>query len=97
MTNGEIYNTLPDDEKNKFRAAYNSHPLFNYIDWKAFYNSDDGNALNFVKYRNKYITKQGDIVYILDNITSDNQEDYQLAYNCTEDAFYKIPAPERMI
>ncbi len=93
MTNGEVFQSLTTEEKLLFRKYYNSHPLFGFIDWKAFYESEDGNAMNFVSYQNKYKNIYGQTVYVLEDLISENNEDYQLIYICEEDAFYKVPAP----
>ena len=92
MTNGEAYQKLTTDEKIKFRKMYNEHPLFGFIDWKAFYNSEDGNAMNFVNCQNIIHNKYGQTVYVLEDAVSETGEDYKLVYVCEEDAFYKISA-----
>ncbi len=92
MTNGAVYQKLPTDEKLLFRKLYNSHPLFGFIDWKAFYESENGNAMDFVLYQDKFQNKYGQTIYVLADVSSETNEDYKLVYICEEDAFYKIPA-----
>lgn len=91
LTNGEAYEALPDEEKDKFREIYNNHPLTDYIDWKAYYASSNGNALDFVKCIDKYKDADGNQVYVLKEITEDDL-DYKLIFNCGNNTFDKIPA-----
>ena len=92
MTNGAVYQKLATEEKVYFRRLYNDHPLFGFIDWKAFYESENGNAMDFVSYQEKFQNKYGQTVYVLEDLISENNEDYKLIYICEEDAFYKVPA-----
>lgn len=89
-TNGEAYKNLSDEEKNDFRKMYMEHPLASYIDWEAYYNSTDGNALNFVICINKYEDEEGRLVFTLENLIIDDL-DYKLIFVCEEETFYKVP------
>lgn len=89
-TNGEVYQDLSDEEKNNFRKTYSNHPLAKYIDWEAYYNSSDGNALHFVKCIRKYEDEEERLVFVLEKVVEDDL-DYNLIYVCEENAFYKVP------
>lgn len=91
QTNGMGYKSLSLEEKKKFREMYNNHPLVNYIDWEAYYNSYDGNALNFVECIGKYKDEEGRQVFVLGYIT-ENDLDYKLLFVCEKNEFYKVPA-----
>lgn len=90
QTNGMSYSALTPEEKEKFRETYNNHPLVNFIDWQAYYNSSDGNALHFVRCIDKYTDEEGRRVFVLDKINEDDL-DYKLIFVCEENSFYKIP------
>lgn len=91
QTNGEAYQALPDEEKNNFREIYGNHPLADYIDWQAYYASNNGNALDFVRCIDKYKDKDGKQVYVLEDITEDDL-DYKLIFVCEDNTFCKVPA-----
>lgn len=89
-TNSDFYEGLSEKDKQNFLDTYSNHPLHDYIDWKAFYESGDGNEMNFVKALGKELNENGDTVYVLDRIT-ENDEDYELVFDTTESEIQKRP------
>lgn len=89
-TNGEAFSALSPTEKEDFYKTYKNHPLGDYIDWKAYYESNDGNALNFVVALNEYYDEDGKRVFVLKELIEDDC-DYLLIYVCEDNTFYKIP------
>jgi hypothetical protein len=90
VTNGIAYQQLSAEEQSRFRKTYSNHPLFDYIDWEAYYNSTNGNAMDFVNHLGKYKDENGNDVYILERFTEED-EDYRLIFVCGENTFYKVP------
>lgn len=101
-TNGEFFKSLSTEEKVKFREQYGKHPLRDFIDWQEFYNSQDGNELDFVKCIEKTtmvidnvfdeeIQEEKEVIILLEFMEDDTE--YQLVYVIDENAFYKIPKP----
>lgn len=90
MTNGELFKQLSERDKAKFRKLYSKHPLSEYIDWDAFYDSDNGNALDFVMCLEKTTNDEGNTILVLKEIQEDG-EDYKLAFNCFTGELYKEP------
>ncbi len=90
MTNAEHFATLSPEQKAEYRKVYESHPLYNYIDWDAFFDSDNGYTLDFVRCESSYENDDGNLVLVLDTIT-ENDEDYKLEYICGENMFQKNP------
>lgn len=91
MTNSKVYEGLPEDKKLDFLKSYAEHPLVDYIDWKAFYASEDGNEMNFVKALRTYTDEDGNKVYVLEE-TVMFDEDYELIFISGKNEFQKIPA-----
>lgn len=89
-TNSNAYSGLSEKDKQHFLDTYSNHPLHDYIDWKAFYESENGNEMDFVKAIGKEKNENGDTVYILD-IVIENDEDYELLFDTTENEFQKRP------
>lgn len=90
MTNGKTYQGLTQEQQKDFRKTYQNHLLVDYIDWKAFYDSENGNAMDFVQYLDKYTDEKGQTVYVLDKLV-ENDMDYKLIFVCEENTFYKVP------
>lgn len=90
-TNGQFFCDLKPSEQEDFRRKYGSHPLVDYIDWDAFYASDDGDEMNFVNCIRKGEDEEGNTVFVLCYIISQD-EDYELIFVCGKNEFYKIPA-----
>lgn len=89
-TNGEAFTALSAKEKEFFYKTYKTHPLSDYIDWKAYYVSKNGNALDFVVCLDEYTDEEGKRVFVLKEIVEDDC-DYLLIYVCEDNMFYKIP------
>lgn len=89
-TNGKNYNELSPEEKEVFVDMYKNHPLNNYIDWESYYNSENGNALDFVKCIDKYKDEEEKEVFVLEKTVID-EHDYLLIFVCEENSFYKVP------
>lgn len=86
MTNREAYNRLSPAEKIKYNETYSKHPLAPYIDWQAFYDSDDGNAMHFVKYI-CIVTIDDERIYLLQR-----NEDVCYCYNSTTGCYVELPS-----
>lgn len=89
-TNGKTFDTLTSEEKIEFKETYKNHPLFDFIDWEAFYHSKNGNAFDFVDCITKAKDEDGNEMLVLKKLT-DNNEDYLLVYMLKDGNFYKIP------
>lgn len=89
-TNGQNYNLLSSEEKEEFRNMYKNHPLFDYIDWDGYYNSEGGFSLDFVKFIDKYKNEDEKEVFVLEKMVID-EHDYLLIFVCGENNFYKVP------
>lgn len=90
ITNGEAFQQLNEAQKEAFRETYRNHPLADYIDWDAFYESGNGNALDFVKHIEKTVDENGGVVFFLKRI-QENDMDYKLMFVCSENIFVKEP------
>ena len=90
MTNSDIYESLSEADKKSFTETYSQHPLADYIDWKAFYESDDGDEMHFLKYERTEKNENGSLVYVLKEI-DDNGEDYEIIYDTDEQEVQKRP------
>lgn len=49
MTNREYLNTLTAEERASVEETYRNHVLYDYIAWDLFWNSENGNEMEFVK------------------------------------------------
>lgn len=90
MTNSDIYESLSEANKKSFTETYSQHPLADYIDWKAFYESDDGDEMHFLKYERTEKNENGGLVYVLKEI-DDNGEDYEIIFDTDEQEVQKRP------
>lgn len=91
MTNREAYNNLSENEKTKYNRIYSRHPLAPYIDWQAFYDSEDGNTMHFVDcIEIREINDEK--IYLLQK-----NEDMYYAYNSTTNEFVNIPVEEKEV
>lgn len=91
MTNGEAYKTLNDREREEFRKVYGDHPLADYIDWDSYYESENGNAMDFVNCLDSYVDEDGNTILVLEEVVEDDM-DYYLIFDCDEGSFMKVPA-----
>ena len=91
ITNSKFYEGLPGDKKLDFLKSYAEHPLVDYIDWEAFYRSEDGNEMNFVKALRTRTDEDGNKVYVLKEIVMFD-EDYELIFISGKNEFMRIPA-----
>ncbi len=90
MTNSDVYESLSEADKKSFTETYSQHPLADYIDWKAFYESDDGDEMHFLKYERTEKNENGGLVYVLKEI-DDNGEDYEIIFDTDEQEVQKRP------
>lgn len=91
MTNEMAFSNLTAEGQQEFRKVYNRHPLSDYIDWQAYFASENGNALDFVKCIDKFKDADGNQIYVLEEVVEDDL-DYKLVFNCGDNIFGKIPA-----
>ena len=89
-TNGKAFANLSPEEQKQFSETYANHPLKDFIDWRAYYDSLDGNALNFVVCLSEYHDEEGKRVFVLKEFVEEDC-DYLLIYVCEDNMFYKIP------
>ena len=89
-TNSDVFQNLSEADKEKFLNTYSNHPLADYIDWKAFYASDDGDEMHFLKYERTEKNENGSLVYVLAEIDDDG-EDYEIIYDTDEKEVQKRP------
>ena len=93
MTNKEYLNTLSPEKRAECEKTYSKgvYPLYDYIDWNAYWNSEDGNALHFLNYVRKYKDEfDREYVVLKEDIVKDDM-DYMLVYSFTDDEFQYIP------
>lgn len=90
ITNSEFFQKLSETDKEKFLDTYSQHPLVDYIDWKAFYESSDGDEMHFLKYERTVKNEDGNLVYVLAEI-DDNGEDYEIIYDTDVKEVQKRP------
>ena len=90
ITNSEFFQKLSETDKEKFLDTYSQHPLADYIDWKAFYESADGDEMHFLKYERTFKNENGNLVYVLAEI-DDNGEDYEIIYDTDVKEVQKRP------
>lgn len=100
-TNGEFFKSLSNEEKIKFREQYGKHPLREFIDWQAFYNSESGDEMDFVKcikkdrmviddsFKDAETQEEENVIILLE--FEDDDTEYQLVYAIEDGIFYKIP------
>lgn len=96
MTNREYLNSLPKEEAEKAIKAYSpeNYTLYDYIDWKAFFDSDDGNAMHFLRRLSEFEDEMGNKYAILeDNVVIDDM-DYVKIYSYKEDQIINMPKSE---
>ena len=96
MTNGEAYNILTDKERADCFKVYDNHPLTDYIDWDSYYESENGNALDFVNCLDRFVDEDNGTVFVLEEFVEDDM-DYCLVYVCALNAFFVVPAFEEML
>lgn len=102
-TNGEFFKSLSNEEKIKFREQYGKHPLREFIDWQAFYNSESGDEMDFVRcikkdrmviddtFKDEETQEEENVIILLE--FEDDDTEYQLVYAIEDGIFYKIPKP----
>lgn len=90
-TNSDVYFGLSEEQKENFLKTYSNHPLVNYIDWKAFYDSDNGNEMDFVNAVRIDKDEEGNLNYVLKEVV-ENDEDYELVYFSADNEIRKMPA-----
>lgn len=89
-TNEKAYFMLNQSQKQVFVEVYRNHPLAEYIDWTAFYDSTNGNTLDFVRCIDRYINEEGKEVFLLKKFTKDEM-DYKLLFICEDNMFIEVP------
>lgn len=66
MTNYEYIRTLPNEQRIEVQKTYARHPLAKYIDWRAFFQSENGNEIDFVRFIRKETDELDRVVYTLE-------------------------------
>ena len=93
LTNLLHYNSLTAEEKLKYKKQYLAHPLAEFIDWKAYFASDDGNEMHFVKSLGECITEDNKVAIILEHHVIDDM-DYKLVYVIEDEELLDVPDNE---
>ena len=92
MTNKERLDSLSPAERRECMTQYFDHPLFKYIDWKAFFESENGNEMDFVMGEYAYSDICGEIIILGEEVRE--CEDYVYVYILSDKSFAVVPAPE---
>lgn len=79
MSNKDYIETLSEKRKNKCINTYLNHPLYKYIDWEAFFNSEDGNEMHFLNALDVYSDSEDNVYYVLEEQSIDGV-DYKLCF-----------------
>lgn len=90
MTNYEQIKSASPQQREEYEKLYREHPLAKYIDWKKYFESDDGNEMHFVNALHVYKDENGKTNYILEKKQIDNL-DYYLAYIAEDNQFVELP------
>lgn len=85
MLNRDYINSLPNDKKKECYELYRNHPLYDFIDWNAFLNSENGNEMQFVRYKTIIYDEFGNEYYVLKE-----ENDSLLIYSIIDNAFSSI-------
>ena len=85
MLNRDYINSLPNDKKKECYELYRNHPLYDFIDWNAFLNSENGNEMQFVRYKTIIYDEFGNEDYVLKE-----ENDSLLIYSIIDNAFSSI-------
>lgn len=96
MTNREKLNAMPKDEAEKALKMYSpeSYVLYDYIDWKSFFDSEDGNALNFLRRLSEFEDERGNKYVILEDDIVIDDMDYVKIYSFKDDQIINMPKSE---
>ena len=70
MTNFEYMKSLTEEQRKEVEKTYTRHPLAKYIDWEAFFSSEDGNEMHFVKELRRRVY-EGNECIVLEEIIED--------------------------
>lgn len=90
MTNYEGIKNISQQQRAECEKMYLAHPLSKYIDWKAFFASDDGNEMHFVKALDVYKDDNGKTNYVLERKLI-KDIDYHLVYVAEDNEFIEVP------
>lgn len=92
MTNREYLENLTQEAQQDCLATYskNKHPLYDYIDWDAYWGSTDGNELHFLRTIREYTDNEGRRYAVLKEMSVDGM-DYELSYRFDDDSIIQSP------
>lgn len=95
MTNIERLNTLSEQDRAECIKNYSKgvHPLFDYIDWKKYWNSEDGNEMHFVNSFREFSDENGYTYLVLHHFIRDGIE-FLLTFCINDESFFQFPASE---
>ncbi len=92
MTNKEYLRSLSKEEQKAYLEMYNRHPLYDYIDWKAFSESEDRDETHFVNNLGTKVIEDQEFLLlerkVIDGI------DYYKAFCFNDNSFYDVPSGE---
>jgi len=71
MTNYEYINSLSAEKRLEIQKTYARHPLAKHIDWRAFFQSDNGNELDFIRFIRKETDEYDRVIYTLEEMIVD--------------------------
>ena len=94
MTNREYRNSLSPSKQTDWDRTYRNHPLYDYIDWDAFLDSEDRNEIHFLNKLDEVRDEYDCRYYILEKyFDEDAGTDYVLAFSVEEHTFYRVSFP----
>lgn len=88
MSNREYIGSLSEKNQSKCISTYLNHPLYKYIDWEAFLDSEDGNEMHFLNAQSIYDEQTDKVYYVLEEQSIDGV-DYELCF--VDNDFLLIP------
>lgn len=96
MTNKEYMESLAPEQQADFKATYSKErqgELYDYIDWNAWWNSEDRNELHFLKCMYQYVDEREDRYAVLNTFPSKSADGatYVNIYSFSEQCMYQMP------
>lgn len=97
MTNKEHLDTLNAEDRKECESTYSRehHPLYDYIDWKAFWNSEDGNEMHFLNKLDEFTDIYGKKYAVLKKeIDAEEHIDYATVFCYDDSEILRCPINE---
>lgn len=93
MTNREKIENLSPERKANAEKTYSKgvHPLYDYIDWNAWWNSEEPDELKYLRKVKDIVDEKENKYYLLqENIIRNNME-YILLFRCSTNELFYFP------